>query len=186
MGGIAAQKQIRVLETRKPPIIIGTPGRLWEMMSCHEHDHLNNLSNLRFLVIDEADRMVQQGSFPQLKNILNAVHTANPLGDDDEEDSEEDDDRSETSNEEYDRLLSLSGVPGEARVFMLDDILAETKNEKSVLSVKCVGSMHKMLKLPSKCSMQTCHRNRVLSLWKPFNLEKTSNSGYDRCSSLRV
>jgi len=115
--------------------------------------------------------MAQQGSFSQLKKILNAVHIANTLG---------------VDNEEYDRLLSLSGVPGEARVFMLDDILAETKNEKSVLSVKCVGSMHKMLKLPSKCSMQTCHRNRVLSLWKPFNLEKTSNSGYDRCSSLRV
>mmetsp|Transcript_27751 Transcript_27751/g.30703 ORF Transcript_27751/g.30703 Transcript_27751/m.30703 type:complete len:172 (+) Transcript_27751:962-1477(+) len=171
MGGIAAQKQIRVLEKRKPPIIIETSGRLWEIMSCHEHHHLNNQSNLCFLVNDEADRMAQQGSFSQLKKILNAVHIANTLG---------------VDNEEYDRLLSLPGVPGEARVFMLDDILGETKNEKSVLSVKCVGSMHKMLKLPSKCSMQTCHRNRVLSLWKPFNLEKTSNSGYDRCSSLRV
>jgi len=140
VGGLAAQKQIRVLETRKPPIIIGTPGRLWEMMSCHEHDHLNNLSNLRFLVIDEADRMVQQGSFPQLKNILNAVHTANPLGDDDEEDSEEDDDRSETSNEEYDRLLSLPGVPGEARVLMLDDILAaQTKNNKAITTTKKIS-----------------------------------------------
>ena len=33
VGGMAAQKQERVLRTKKPPIIIGTPGRLWEMVS---------------------------------------------------------------------------------------------------------------------------------------------------------
>lgn len=34
VGGLAVQKQVRILDKRKPPIIIGTPGRLWEMVSC--------------------------------------------------------------------------------------------------------------------------------------------------------
>jgi len=127
VGGLAVQKQVRILDKRKPPIIIGTPGRLWEMMATREHDHLNGLSELRFLVIDEADRMVQQGSFPQLKRILNAVHEANPL--DDREDEDEDDDESVGSDDDPDRLLSLPGVPGEARVLMLDDILNQSGSE---------------------------------------------------------
>ena len=32
VGGMAAQKQERVLRTKKPPIVIATPGRLWEMV----------------------------------------------------------------------------------------------------------------------------------------------------------
>lgn len=122
VGGLASQKQVRILEKRKPPIIIGTPGRLWEMMSTREHKHLENLSELRFLVIDEADRMIQQGSFPQLKRILNAVHVANPLDDEEEEDEEE----SVASADDPDRLLSLPGVPGEARVQMLGDLLDQS------------------------------------------------------------
>ena len=33
VGGIALVKQARILETKRPPIIIGTPGRLWAMVS---------------------------------------------------------------------------------------------------------------------------------------------------------
>ena len=32
VGGMAPQKQERVLKKNKPPIIIATPGRLWEMV----------------------------------------------------------------------------------------------------------------------------------------------------------
>jgi ATP-dependent RNA helicase DDX24/MAK5 len=32
VGGIAAVKQARLLQTKRPPIIIGTPGRLWAMV----------------------------------------------------------------------------------------------------------------------------------------------------------
>ena len=32
VGGLANQKQERVLRTKRPPIIIATPGRLWEMV----------------------------------------------------------------------------------------------------------------------------------------------------------
>lgn len=33
VGGLAIHKQSRVLEKQKPPIVIGTPGRLWELVS---------------------------------------------------------------------------------------------------------------------------------------------------------
>jgi ATP-dependent RNA helicase DDX24/MAK5 len=98
-------------------------------MSSRDHAHLNNLTALRFLVIDEADRMVQQGSFPQLERILEAVHTANPLSYDDEELEKDLDD----DNEQNGRLLSLPGVRGESRVTMLGDIMKQmdARNGKS-------------------------------------------------------
>ena len=41
---------------------MATPGRLWELMRLGE-PHLADLSRVVFLVLDEADRMVQQGHF---------------------------------------------------------------------------------------------------------------------------
>ncbi len=41
---------------------MATPGRLWELMRSAE-PHLADLSRVGFLVLDEADRMVQQGHF---------------------------------------------------------------------------------------------------------------------------
>lgn len=42
-------------------------------ISTREHEHLCELSQLQFLVIDEVDRMIQQGSFPKLKRIVEHV-----------------------------------------------------------------------------------------------------------------
>ncbi len=56
VGGLSLQKQQRVLES-KPEIVVATPGRLWELIQ-QRHAHLNHLEGLRYLVIDEADRMV--------------------------------------------------------------------------------------------------------------------------------
>eukprot|EP00957_Ditylum_brightwellii_P175266 13343033-Ditylum_brightwellii.AAC.1 len=47
-------------------------------MSSNEHAHLQDLARLRFLVIDEADRMISQGNFPQLKRIFGSINRANP------------------------------------------------------------------------------------------------------------
>jgi ATP-dependent RNA helicase DDX24/MAK5 len=33
VGGLAPHKQVRILDKKRPPIIIGTPGRLWELVS---------------------------------------------------------------------------------------------------------------------------------------------------------
>ncbi|KAL7563764.1 hypothetical protein ACA910_020449 [Epithemia clementina (nom. ined.)] len=131
VGGLAHAKQIRMLEKKRPPIIVATPGRLWEMMSSREYAHLNDLSQIKFLVIDEADRMIKQGSFPQLSTILDAVQRANP----EDEDDDDGDNVSETQDEDdanHDRLLGLPGVPGEAKLVMLDDhVLAEIERVKA-------------------------------------------------------
>ncbi|XP_069807174.1 ATP-dependent RNA helicase DDX24 [Dendropsophus ebraccatus] len=68
VGGMAPQKQQRVLH-RRPEIVIATPGRLWEMIK-EKHPHLCNLRQLRCLVIDEADRMVEKGHYAELSQLL--------------------------------------------------------------------------------------------------------------------
>ncbi|NXM50164.1 DDX24 helicase, partial [Gymnorhina tibicen] len=72
VGGMAAQKQERVLN-RKPEIVIATPGRLWELVK-ERHPHLSNLRQLRCLVIDEADRMVEKDHFLELSQLLEILN----------------------------------------------------------------------------------------------------------------
>ncbi|CAI5521405.1 unnamed protein product, partial [Closterium sp. Naga37s-1] len=68
VGGMAEVKQKRVLSLG-PQIVVGTPGRLWELMSQGEA-HLVQLEYLSFLVLDEADRMADPGRFKELSSIL--------------------------------------------------------------------------------------------------------------------
>ena len=83
-------------------------------ISSGSHAHLSDLSQIKFLVLDEADRMVQKHCFPQLLQILETVHNANPgLPDGDDTDDDSDDDEN--------HLESLPGVRGEAKVTMLSD-----------------------------------------------------------------
>jgi ATP-dependent RNA helicase DDX24/MAK5 len=76
IGGLAIQKQIRILEKR-PSVIVGTPGRLWEVLSNPELKHLHldaALKKIQFLVMDEADRLLQEGHFKEIENILDFVN----------------------------------------------------------------------------------------------------------------
>ncbi|EFB29688.1 hypothetical protein PANDA_013454, partial [Ailuropoda melanoleuca] len=68
VGGMSAQKQQRMLN-RQPEIVVATPGRLWELIK-EKHPHLSNLRQLRCLVVDEADRMVEKGHFAELSQLL--------------------------------------------------------------------------------------------------------------------
>lgn len=68
VGGMSLQKQERLLKQR-PDVIVGTPGRLWELMSAGEQ-HLTALNYLSFFVLDEADRMIEKGHFEELQSIL--------------------------------------------------------------------------------------------------------------------
>ena len=86
-------------------------------MSSEEHPHLMDLTKLRYLVVDEADRMIKQGSFPQLAKIFSLINEANPPPSEDGGDDFDDDD------DDPDRLQSLPGIRGEAKVTMLDDRL---------------------------------------------------------------
>jgi hypothetical protein len=52
VGGLSEHKQVRLL-SRQPPIVVATPGRLWELVSEKGHPHLAGLHQLRFLVVDE-------------------------------------------------------------------------------------------------------------------------------------
>jgi ATP-dependent RNA helicase RhlE len=68
IGGAGMGPQISALH-RGPDIVIATPGRLI--------DHLNQgtirLSGLTHLTIDEADRMLDMGFWPQIKKIIDAA-----------------------------------------------------------------------------------------------------------------
>ena len=33
VGGLSEQKQKRVLDVKRPPVLVGTPGRLWDLVS---------------------------------------------------------------------------------------------------------------------------------------------------------
>ena len=68
VGGLAPQKQTRVLAS-KPEIVVATPGRLWDLMSSST-PHFRDIRRLAFLVIDEADKMVERGHFKEVKQIL--------------------------------------------------------------------------------------------------------------------
>ncbi|KAF9982781.1 ATP-dependent RNA helicase [Modicella reniformis] len=68
VGGMSVQKQIRQMD-RNPAIIVATPGRLWELISTNP-TYSERLIHVRFLVLDEADRMLESGHFQELSNIL--------------------------------------------------------------------------------------------------------------------
>ncbi|KAI0792409.1 P-loop containing nucleoside triphosphate hydrolase protein [Abortiporus biennis] len=68
VGGMSAQKQRRILD-RGVDVLVATPGRLWDIMQ--EDDALSSqINDLKFLVLDEADRMIETGHFAELDNIL--------------------------------------------------------------------------------------------------------------------
>lgn len=87
-------------------------------MATGDHKHLTDLKKLRFLVVDEADRMISQGSFPQLKGIFEKIQQANPSL---EYMRAHEDVEYESDSDDEDRMLGLPGLPGEAKVTMLDD-----------------------------------------------------------------
>ncbi|CAM0136998.1 ATP-dependent RNA helicase [Umbelopsis sp. WA50703] len=82
VGGMSVQKQKRQLG-QKPNIVVATPGRLWELFS-EDDVHLESLKHLKFLVLDEADRMIEGGHFQELDEILKAISQGNSKPDDTE------------------------------------------------------------------------------------------------------
>lgn len=69
-GGLSVQKQQRQLA--KADVIIGTPGRLWEVMST-SIELGEAFKQIKFLVIDEADRLLTEGHFKEATQILGAL-----------------------------------------------------------------------------------------------------------------
>ncbi len=67
-GGVNMNPQIEALRTGVD-IVVATPGRLLD----HVQQKSINLSKVEFLVLDEADRMLDMGFLPDLKRIMNLL-----------------------------------------------------------------------------------------------------------------
>ncbi|KAF5310717.1 hypothetical protein D9619_008153 [Psilocybe cf. subviscida] len=68
VGGMSSQKQRRIID-RGVDVLVATPGRLWDIME-NDDELATEIRHLRFLVLDEADRMIEAGHFAELENIL--------------------------------------------------------------------------------------------------------------------
>lgn len=67
-GGVARGPQIREL-SRGVEIVIATPGRLIDMLESGK----TNLKRVTYLVLDEADRMLDMGFEPQIRQIVDQI-----------------------------------------------------------------------------------------------------------------
>jgi ATP-dependent RNA helicase RhlE len=67
-GGSNEQKQLHAIR-QGAAVVIATPGRLFDFLQ----RKLVKLGNARFLVLDEADRMLDMGFLPTIKQILAAL-----------------------------------------------------------------------------------------------------------------
>lgn len=85
-GGLSVQKQQRLF--KDADIIIGTPGRLWEIISTGQGT-LAPLKKIQFLVVDEADRLLSEGHFKEVEEILNALEREDGSGDEDDDKEDE-------------------------------------------------------------------------------------------------
>lgn len=68
VGGMNIDRQIRDLR-RRPHVVIGTPGRMKDLIERKEL-HLRSMS---FLVLDEADRMLDMGFLPDIRRIVSEM-----------------------------------------------------------------------------------------------------------------
>ena len=75
IGGMSEHKQRRQLSGSGRPvhIVVATPGRLCDLINDRSVVPFRNLSRVRYLVIDEADRMVEEGHFPELFRIFSRI-----------------------------------------------------------------------------------------------------------------
>lgn len=78
-GGLSLLKQQRLLANAD--IVVGTPGRLWEVLS-GGHGLTRWLKQVKYLIVDEADRLLSEGNFKEMKEILNALDWFNEDKDD--------------------------------------------------------------------------------------------------------
>ncbi|KAL4194708.1 hypothetical protein AMTRI_Chr05g69870 [Amborella trichopoda] len=67
-GGVPKGPQVRDLQ-KGVEIVIATPGRLIDMLE----SHVTNLRRVTYLVLDEADRMLDMGFEPQIRKIVSQI-----------------------------------------------------------------------------------------------------------------
>jgi ATP-dependent RNA helicase RhlE len=67
-GGVSERPQLEALRSGVD-LVVATPGRLIDLMG----QRVGNFSGLEFLVLDEADRMLDMGFLPQIRQIVKAL-----------------------------------------------------------------------------------------------------------------
>ena len=67
-GGVSAVSQIAVLRKR-PDVLVATPGRLLDLLN----QKVLSLQQVRFLVLDEADRMLDMGFIKDIRTIIGKI-----------------------------------------------------------------------------------------------------------------
>ena len=83
-GGLSVHKQQRILA--KADIVIGTPGRLWEVIN-GSAEFSKSLRSIKFLVVDEADRLLSEGHFKEVEEILRVLDRGDKTVEDEPEDN---------------------------------------------------------------------------------------------------
>ena len=68
-GGLSREKQLRLLSA-SPEVVVATPGRLWELIG---EGAVGRWEGLRWLVLDEADRMVEKGHYREVAQVIAAI-----------------------------------------------------------------------------------------------------------------
>lgn len=71
VGGMSKEKQERLI-SYMPQILIATPGRLWEFID-GGNLQMMTIKNIDFLILDEADRMIELGHFEELNKIFDFI-----------------------------------------------------------------------------------------------------------------
>lgn len=138
VGGMSIQKQERLVK-QKPDIIVATPGRLWEIFS-NNPEYMDMLKHIKFLVLDEADRMLEKGHFEELTSLLNALSSK----------------RQDTTEwpEEVDEGTTKKTLPqdlGKHQTFIYTatlskDLRFNVKAKKKKLPVKATNTMEDLLR----------------------------------------
>lgn len=78
-GGLSIQKQERLL-ARIPGIMVGTPGRFLEIIQ-NDTEVADRCSRADMIVLDEADRLLQDGHFQEFEQIWNILSRRRPRKD---------------------------------------------------------------------------------------------------------
>ncbi|EME26765.1 Probable ATP-dependent RNA helicase DDX49 [Galdieria sulphuraria] len=72
VGGLESIRQATELENR-PHVVVATPGRLADLFTIEDSVERFHLHSIRFLVLDEADRLLEDGFASSLSTILDVL-----------------------------------------------------------------------------------------------------------------
>ncbi|OJJ45339.1 hypothetical protein ASPZODRAFT_70081 [Penicilliopsis zonata CBS 506.65] len=104
-GGLSIQKQQRLLAAGD--IVIGTPGRVWEILSSG-HGLIRKMKQIKFLVVDEADRLLSEGHFKEVEEILGALDRVEDGEAPDEEENKDNEDAKVAQEERQTLVFSAT------------------------------------------------------------------------------